>query len=57
MRVRKSEFVEVVDMCNAKVERTCEDDVLGCDFRQKMQGDDHRAEENFFRDWTLQDRC
>ena len=46
------EFVEVMDMGYAEVERRHEDNLGGLNFGQNMDWDNDRAEEDFFRDWT-----
>jgi len=48
--VGESEFVEVVDMCDAEV-KWCDDGCCGwTDFSEEVDGDEDGAEEHFFSD-------
>lgn len=53
VRVREAEFVEVVDMGDAKVQRGDEDHMAGRDTRQQVQRDNGRAEHDLLGDGAL----
>lgn len=52
MRMCESEFIEVVDVGDPKVERCQENDVLWRDLGKEVEGNEHGSKENFLSDWS-----
>lgn len=53
LRVRQAELVQVVHVCDAEVERGEEDDALGGEVGEDVEGDDEGAPDELFADGTL----
>jgi len=49
----QGEFIEVMNMCNAEVERREKDEMLHRHPCKHVQGDDEAAEDEFFADGSL----